>query len=191
MQPIKVIIHGASGRVGQVLVNALSSSPGIKLVGAVDIKANTPDLLLSDGSTIPFSTTLEPVLASTHPDVMVDFSLAHASMPAVRVAARYRVNQVIGTTGFTSEEVSEMGQLAESNRIGIILASNFALGAVLMMYFSRLAAKSIDSAEIIELHHDRKIDAPWGPQSLPPGMAEYCKPSPHHQMRIKIPQPGE
>jgi 4-hydroxy-tetrahydrodipicolinate reductase len=174
MQPIKVVIHGASGRVGQVLVNAFSNTPEIKLVGAVDIKAPSPALTLPDGSTIPFSAELEPVLTAAHPDVMVDFSLAPASMPAIRLAARYKVNQVIGTTGFTPEDVAEIEQLAGTHQIGIILASNFALGAVLMMYFARLAARFMDSAEIIELHHDRKLDAPSGTSiTTARSMAEY------------------
>jgi 4-hydroxy-tetrahydrodipicolinate reductase len=83
-------------------------------------------------------------------------------MPAVRTAAKQHVNLVIGTTGFKPEDVAEMKQLADTNKIGIILASNFALGAVLMMYFAKLAAKYMDYVEIIELHHDQKADAPSG-----------------------------
>jgi 4-hydroxy-tetrahydrodipicolinate reductase len=162
MQPIRVVIHGASGRVGQVLVNALSGTPEVKLVGLVDVKVPRPEMELGNGSVIPFSADLEKVLTDTGPQVMVDFSLVHASMPAVRLAAGHRVNLVIGTTGFIPENIAEMKQLADANRVGIILASNFALGAVLMMHFARLAAKYMDYAEIIELHHNQKIDAPSG-----------------------------
>jgi len=162
MNPIKTVIHGASGKVGQVLVSNLSKTSEVKLVGAVDIKASGDKLLLADGSSIPFSADLEKIIAATKPEVIIDFTLAHASMPAVRIAARHKVNLVIGTTGFKPEEVAEMRQLAEINKIGIILAANFALGAVLMMYFAKLASKYMDYAEIIELHHDQKADAPSG-----------------------------
>jgi 4-hydroxy-tetrahydrodipicolinate reductase len=162
MQPIKTLIHGAAGRVGQILIANLSKYPEIKMVGAVDFKIGSPELTLPDGSKIPFASDLEQIITKTRPEVMVDFSLANASMPAVRIAAGHRVNMVVGTTGFTAENLSEMKKLADSNGIGIILASNFALGAVLMMNFAKLAAKYLDYAEIIELHHDQKVDAPSG-----------------------------
>jgi len=162
MQPIKVVIHGASGRVGQILVNALYLEPAVKLVGAIDIKAPGGKLPLPDGSAIPFSDDPQQIIDSAHPDVIVDFTLAPATMPLVRIAAKNNVNLVIGTTGLTSEHISEMGKLAAANKIGIILASNFALGAVLMMHFAKLASKYMDYAEIIELHHNQKVDAPSG-----------------------------
>jgi 4-hydroxy-tetrahydrodipicolinate reductase len=162
MSPIKTVIHGAAGKVGQVLVSSLAKTPEVKLVGAVDVKVSGDKLVLADGSAIPLSTDLERIISETQPEVIIDFTLAHASMPAVRTAAKHKVNLVIGTTGFKPEEVAEMKLLAETNKIGIILASNFALGAVLMMYFARLAARYMDYAEIIELHHNQKVDAPSG-----------------------------
>lgn len=162
MQPIKVVIHGALGRVGQVLVNNLYREPAIKLVGAVDIKVSGEKLVLGDGSSIPLSGDLEKILIATQAHVMVDFSLAQATMPAVRTAAKHKVNLVIGTTGLSAENMGEIGRLAESHKIGAVAAANFALGAVLMMHFAKLAAKYLDYAEIIELHHNQKADAPSG-----------------------------
>ncbi len=162
MPPIKVVIHGASGRVGQILVSILYRAPEVKLVGAVDIKIPGDKLALGDGSSIPFSTDLESIISYTKPEVVVDFSLAKAVLPAVRVASKNAVNMVIGTTGLTPADVGEIERLAQENKIGVILASNFALGAVLMVYFAKLAAKYFDAAEIIELHHNQKIDAPSG-----------------------------
>jgi 4-hydroxy-tetrahydrodipicolinate reductase len=162
MTPIKTIVFGASGRVGQVLVSNIYKEPDLKLVGAVDAKTTCDEIKLGDGSVIPFSTDLEKTIATTKPDVIVDFSLAKATLPAVRTAARNKVNMVIGTTGLTAENVREMEELANVNQIGIVLASNFALGAVLMMHFAKLASKYLDYAEIIELHHDQKADAPSG-----------------------------
>ncbi len=88
--------------------------------------------------------------------------MAGPAMPAIRLAAAHRVNLVVGTTGFTAADIAEMEKLADTHQVGIILASNFALGAVLMMYFAKVAAKYLDYAEIIELHHNQKQDAPSG-----------------------------
>ncbi|HSW57823.1 MAG TPA: 4-hydroxy-tetrahydrodipicolinate reductase [Dehalococcoidales bacterium] len=162
MNPVKVIIHGAAGRVGQVLISTMQNAPEIRLVGAVDIKVPSEKMNLADGSTIPFSDNLEKMLKAVEPDVMVDFSIAKASLPAIRVASAHKVNSVIGTTGFTAENLVEIEKLAENGGVGILLASNFALGAVLMMHFASLAAKYMDYAEIIELHHEKKLDAPSG-----------------------------
>jgi 4-hydroxy-tetrahydrodipicolinate reductase len=162
MNPIRVVIHGAAGRVGQVLVNTLYRESSVKLVGAVDIKPSGGKLILGDGSTIPFSSDVEHILSTTLPDVMVDFTLATATMPAVRTAVRHKVHLVIGTTGLNADNIGEIDRLSLTGKVGAVVASNFALGAVLMMYFARLAAKYMDSAEIIELHHDQKLDAPSG-----------------------------
>ncbi len=162
MNPVEVLIHGASGRVGQVLINTLQGAAEIKLVGAVDIKVPAEKITLADGSQIPFSSDLDKLLTAVKPQVMVDFSIAKASLPAVRLASAHKVNLVIGTTGFTAENLTEMEQLAKTSGTGIFIASNFALGAVLMMHFAKLAAKYMDYAEIIELHHEKKLDAPSG-----------------------------
>ena len=166
MEQIKVLVHGAAGRVGQEVVKAVCQEPGMKLVGGVDIKATAGKMTLPDGSTVPFSTTLTDIIKSCEPDVMVDFTIAKASMPAVRVAAKNNVNMVIGTTGFSAPELDEMKKLAEANEIGIVAAPNFALGAVLMMHLAKIAGRFMEHAEIIELHHDRKLDAPSGTSLL-------------------------
>ncbi len=95
-------------------------------------------------------------------DVLFDFSIAPAAMTAVRAAAARGVNLVIGTTGLSETEVDEIGRLAADAGIGAIWAPNYAIGAVLMTHLAAIAAKYLDHAEIIELHHDRKVDAPSG-----------------------------
>ena len=167
MSKIKVLVHGAAGRVGQEVVKAVCQEPEMSLVGAVDIKASGDSLALTDGSgSVPFSVDFNAMLDSCGPDVVVDFTIAKASMPAVRAAAKRGVNLVIGTTGFSAPELDEMQKLAEANEIGIVAAPNFALGAVLMMHLAQIAGKFIDHAEIIELHHDKKLDAPSGTAML-------------------------
>ncbi|MDD4859792.1 MAG: 4-hydroxy-tetrahydrodipicolinate reductase [Dehalococcoidales bacterium] len=162
MEPIKVVVHGAAGKMGQEVIRAVCADPETKLVGAVDAKTSGDTLTLADGSKTLFSTDLVQVVSQTKPDVIVDFSTAKAVMPLVHLAAEKKVNLVIGTTGLPADQVKEIEQEATANKIGIVIASNFALGAVLMMYLAKTAAKYLDYAEIIELHHDKKTDAPSG-----------------------------
>ena len=163
MEPVKVVVYGASGRVGQEVVKAVCHEPEMQMVGAVDLKVSEDYLTLPDGSgTVPFSANLDSILSSCQPDVVVDFTIAKATMPAMRTAAEHGVNMVIGTTGLTADDIGEIERLAVARKIGVAVAPNFALGAVLMMHLARIAAKFLDYAEIIELHHERKVDAPSG-----------------------------
>jgi 4-hydroxy-tetrahydrodipicolinate reductase len=163
MKPIRVAVHGALGKVGQTLVDALCREPEMQIVGATDIEATEDHLTLPDGSgRIPLSPKLEPILDSCQPEVVVDFSTAQAVMPLVRLATERGVNLVIGTTGLGAEDVKEIERLAKAKGVGIVVAPNFALGAVLMMHLAKIAGKYLDHAEIIELHHERKLDAPSG-----------------------------
>jgi 4-hydroxy-tetrahydrodipicolinate reductase len=160
---IKVAIHGVLGRVGQEVLRAVCSDPELQAVGAVDVKAKGKRLALPDGtSDIPLSDDIDSILSSTKPDVMVDFTLYQAAMPAIRIAAKKKVNLVIGTTGFSQQDIDEIDKLCSANKIGAIVASNFAIGAILMIHMAKIAAKYFDYAEIIEKHHEKKVDAPSG-----------------------------
>ena len=163
MESIRVVAHGALGKLGQEVVKAIIAEPETKLVGAVDIKASSDYLPLLDSSEeIPFSADLSSILDKCQPEVLVDFTIAKASLPAARIAAKKGVNLVICTTGFTADELDEMKNLASANKIGVVIAPNFALGSVLMVHLAKIAAKYMDYAEIIELHHHLKADAPSG-----------------------------
>jgi 4-hydroxy-tetrahydrodipicolinate reductase len=163
MKPIRVAVHGALGKMGQTLVAALCREPDMQPVGAVDTRATEDHLTLADGSArIPLSKELEPILDSCQPQVVVDFSNASAVMPLVQRASQHGVNLVIGTTGLSSHDIKAIDGLAKTKGIGVVIAPNFALGAVLMMHLAQLAGKYLDYAEIIELHHEGKLDAPSG-----------------------------
>jgi len=163
MKPIRVAVHGAAGRVGQQVVNTLCHEADMQIVGAVDIKAAEDYLPLPDGSgRVPFSPKLDYILTTCQPEVLVDFTTAQATMPAVRMATEHGVNLVIGTTGLTTDNINEIDRLAQAHQVGAVVAPNFALGAVLMIHLAKVAAKYFDFAEIIELHHHLKADSPSG-----------------------------
>ncbi len=163
MKPIRVVVHGALGRMGREIVNALCHEPEIQLVGAVELQVSDDYLTLPDNSgAVPFSSDLGYILTSCQPDVLVDFTIRKVTMPAVRAATEHGVNLVIGTTGLTADELSEIEQLVQAHQVGAIVAPNFALGAILMIHLAKVAAKYLDYAEIIELHHHLKADAPSG-----------------------------
>jgi 4-hydroxy-tetrahydrodipicolinate reductase len=163
MAAIRVVVHGALGKVGQEVVKAVFAEPGMQVVGAVDVKPSDDSITLPDGSTkVPVSSNINKILDKYPADVMVDFSVAKASLPAIRAAAKKGVNLVIGTTGFSASEIEEVKKLSAVNKIGVVMSSNFALGAVLMIHLAKIAAKYMDYAEIIELHHHMKADAPSG-----------------------------
>ena len=163
MHRIKVVVHGAAGKMGQEVLSALCKAQELEAVGAVDLKADRNFLALPKGaSKIPYSTALEEIIAQCRPDVLVDFTVAEAIMPAARLAAKHGINLVIGTTGLSPSDIEEIGMLCQKGDVGAVVAPNFSLGAVLMIHLAKLAAKYFDYAEIIEKHHEGKADAPSG-----------------------------
>ncbi len=161
--PIRVVVHGALGRMGREVINALCADPQMEPVGAVDKRAREKHFTLPDQSRdIPLSSNLETLLEQTNPEALVDFGVAEATLPAVRTAVSHRVNLVIGTTGLSAEDLAEIDQLAKTKEVGAIVAPNFALGAVVMIHLAKIAARFFDHAEIVEMHHEQKIDAPSG-----------------------------
>ncbi len=163
MSPIRVAVNGASGRMGQEVVKAVCHDPDTQLAGAIEARVDTDFLTLPDGSgKVPFSSNLEKILIDCRPDVLVDFTIAPVTVPAAMMALKHNVNLVIGTTGLKQDEINHIGNLAKERGVGVVIAPNFALGAIIMTYLSRLAARYFDYAEIIELHHHLKVDAPSG-----------------------------
>jgi 4-hydroxy-tetrahydrodipicolinate reductase len=162
MATISVAVHGALGKVGREVISAVSKDRALNLVGAVDVKAQASTLALGDSRQVPLFTDIKELLLQIKPQVLVDFSIAEAAIEAIRVAAVAHVDIVSGTTGLTADNRQEIELLAKQQKVGIIISSNFALGAVVLIYLCRLAAKYFDNAEIIELHHDEKADAPSG-----------------------------
>jgi 4-hydroxy-tetrahydrodipicolinate reductase len=158
--PLRVAVHGA-GKMGRELLLTLGRNPDFQVVGAVDIRA--PGLPLPPGfETIPYSPHLDEVLEKGKPQILADFSMAEAARALVPAATRKSVNLVIGTTGLTPQDLEEFDRLSREAGVGVVAAPNFALGAVLMNHLAQLAARHFDYAEIIEMHHHEKLDAPSG-----------------------------
>ena len=167
MKTIKIVIAGPRGKMGKACVNMITQSPHFQLVSVLDRKYDREKIANIDPSfshlhTIPVFTNIDECLAETKPDVFIDLTRPEAAFHHARTAIHYGVRPIIGTTGLTSEQLNELKQLANEKRIGCIIAPNFAIGAILMMKFSQMAAKYFSDVEIIELHHDQKLDAPSG-----------------------------
>ena len=163
MEPITVVVHGALGKMGREVTAAICRDPELEVVGGVDIKATQEQLTLPDGSKkVPFSSDLSSLLEVCHPKVLLDFTIAEAAMSAARIALKRGINVVIGTSGLLEDNLKEIAQLSEANRVGAVVAPNFALGSIVLLHLAKIAAKFFDHAEVIELHHHEKADAPSG-----------------------------
>lgn len=163
MNPITVALQGAKGRMGQEIMAALCRDPQLKAVGAVEKGVRDNTLALPDGSgDVPFSSDINSLLAQCRPQVLVDFSAAEATMAAARAASRHKVSLVIGTTGLNAQNLKELEELCKAAGTATVVTPNFALGAVVMIHLARIASKFFDYAEITEMHHHLKADAPSG-----------------------------
>ncbi|MDO8473912.1 MAG: 4-hydroxy-tetrahydrodipicolinate reductase [Dehalococcoidia bacterium] len=158
----RIIVHGALGRMGREVMSSMSKEPDMQVMGGVDMAASNKTLTLEDGRSFPIFTSLADMLSKHPADVVVDFSVAEAGIAAARTALRGGVRVVIGTTGFSQAELEEVQQLCKARGVGAVIASNFALGAVVMTHLARISSRFFDHAEIIELHHEKKLDAPSG-----------------------------
>jgi 4-hydroxy-tetrahydrodipicolinate reductase len=160
---IRVGVFGAGGRMGATVCDAVHTDPDLELVAAVDPHHVGIDLdqlgLHGTGLQIAANAT---ALVDARADVAIDFTVIDAARENLRFCAESGVHAVVGTSGFTDDELDELAKVFTESRANAVIAPNFAIGAVLMMRFAELAAPYFDTAEIIELHHDQKIDAPSG-----------------------------
>jgi 4-hydroxy-tetrahydrodipicolinate reductase len=145
---IKVGVLGARGRMGAEVVKAVTEAKDLELVAALDL-GDSLDQLVSSGA-----------------QVVVDFTTPDSVMANLEFLISNGISAVVGTTGFDDSRVAKVKALSTANpKVGVLIAPNFAIGAVLMMEFATKAAKYFESAEIIELHHPNKVDAPSGTAS--------------------------
>lgn len=163
---IKVAIAGARGRMGTTAIEAIEEAADAEVVAALDYKYDGLHLhnaSVNDGKLgIPIYTSLSTLFEEHHPAVLLDVTDPDAVFHNVKEALALGIHPVVGTSGLTNEELQEIAQLVESSRTGGIIAPNFSIGAVLMMKFAAQAARYLGDVEILEMHHDRKLDSPSG-----------------------------
>ena len=163
---IKVAIAGARGKMGTEAVFTMMKKENVELVAIYDYKDIGATLADVEGFPTsyqtPIYTNFEKLVEETKPDVLVDLTNPHCVYEHTKLALNYGVRPVVGTTGFTDEQLEELTKMAKQKKLGAIIAPNFAIGAILMMKFAREAAKYLPDVEIIEMHHDQKLDAPSG-----------------------------
>jgi len=145
MKNIRVLVNGAKGRMGQEVVKAVTAAADLELVDQTDLG---DDLITR--------------IKASQAQAVVDFTTAAVAFENTRKILEAGVHPVVGTSGLLAEQVAELQQLAKDKDIGGLIAPNFAIGAVLLMKYAQDAAKYLPDVEVIELHHNRKADAPSG-----------------------------
>ena len=161
MDQIGVAIHGVSGRMGREVLNAVCGEDDLKAVGGADAAAVPGTVELPDGSgVIPVSDSLADVISDA--DVVVDFTNAEGAMDAIRTASALRTAVVVGSTGLSDDDIAEARDLADRHSVGVFIAPNFTFGVAVMVHLVKAAAPFFDYADLMEMHHEAKIDAPSG-----------------------------
>jgi 4-hydroxy-tetrahydrodipicolinate reductase len=169
---IRVVVSGAAGRMGTTVCGAVEDAGDMELVERVD-----PDL----------GVTLEHALTHSQPDVVVDFSVPDTVFQNARMCLEHDTHVVVGTTGLAPDEVDQLRSDAERSKGNCLIAPNFAIGAVLMMEAAKLIAPHMADCEIVELHHEAKVDAPSGTAKRTAELIEEAggrKDPPIHSVRL-------
>jgi 4-hydroxy-tetrahydrodipicolinate reductase len=162
---LRVAVTGASGRMGREVVKMVLTEPDFELAAGVDRSSDSVDLgrlVGLDECGIRMQNDLELALVESRADVMVDFTTPHVALANTNLAIKHGVRPVIGTSGFTMNDIDLLDKHCQEKGIGGLIAPNFSIGAILMMRFAKQAAKYFPHLEIIEYHGDQKLDAPSG-----------------------------
>jgi 4-hydroxy-tetrahydrodipicolinate reductase len=159
--PIRVAVAGARGRVGREIVRAVDDAPDLALVGGLS-RVLGASVGRAGGESLALDADASTLIREKRPQVLVDFTLPDAALPIARTALAAGVATIVGTSGLGTVQCAELGALADEAGVAVAVVPNFAVGAVLLMHFARLASRYFDAAEIVELHHDGKADAPSG-----------------------------
>lgn len=162
---IPVAVCGAAGRMGREVVKAVSREKDMVVAAAVDRNQIGSDAGVLAGIgplQVPIVSSLKEAPSSGKPEVMVDFTTYNPGLPFIRSSLQTKIACVIGTTGFSESDIQTLRKLSKTCQTPVLLAPNFALGAVLLMKFAQEAARYFSWSEIIELHHEKKQDAPSG-----------------------------
>lgn len=162
---IKIIVAGFKGKMGATVVKMVADNEHFELIGVYDPFAeekNLNEVPIFSNLSVPVFREKESLAKELSPDIWIDFTAPSAAFENTKFALEQGIRPVVGTTGFSEDEVEKLKDISRKNKVGGLIAPNFAIGAVLMMEFSAKAAKYFPNVEIIELHHDNKLDAPSG-----------------------------
>ncbi len=165
MSNTKIIVAGPRGKMGSEALRMIEKEEAFSLVACIDRKyggAKVQDIEGLPSFDAPIYEDIEQCFQDVDADVLIDLTTPEYGYKHTRLALEYGIRPVVGTTGFTKDQLMELEEMSEKKELGVVIAPNFALGAVLMMQFSKWAAKYFPDVEIIERHHDQKLDAPSG-----------------------------
>jgi 4-hydroxy-tetrahydrodipicolinate reductase len=167
-KPIRVVIAGINGRMGRASAALIHADNDLELIGAVGrpgasyVGQDVGKMTNSGSAGILVSNEIKGLLTGAKADVLLDFSLSESAFEHAQLALANNVRPVIGTSGIGEEQIKTLAKLADSKRLGAMVVPNFSVGAVLMMEFARQAGAFFTNAEIVEMHHTKKVDAPSG-----------------------------
>ncbi|GGJ85500.1 4-hydroxy-tetrahydrodipicolinate reductase [Lentibacillus kapialis] len=162
---IKIIIAGPRGKMGSEAVRMVNNEDTFDLVACIDRKNGgkaLKDIESLPALDIPIYEDPEQCFQETDADVFIDLTTPDVGFEHTKLSLLYDIRPVVGTSGFTQEQIEALADLSTTHGTGCLIAPNFAIGAVLMMQFAKTAAKYLPDVEIIEKHHDQKLDAPSG-----------------------------
>ncbi|OZM57291.1 4-hydroxy-tetrahydrodipicolinate reductase [Lottiidibacillus patelloidae] len=162
---INIVVAGPRGKMGSETLRLIEQTEHFNLVGCLDRKneqMKVKDIEGLPNLDAPIYTDINQCFTELRPDVFIDFTTYEAGKKNMVTALEFGIRPVIGSSGFTEDDEKELKTLTREKSLGAIIAPNFALGAVLMMKFAQMAAKHFPDVEIIEQHHDGKLDAPSG-----------------------------
>lgn len=142
---INVVVNGALGKMGKTVINAVTNEKDMVLLKGLDVEDD-----------------INKYLKSNKVDVVVDFTRPESRMDNVKAILSNGAHAVIGTTGFTDEDLKQVSKWCEEFERNVIIGPNFAIGTIFQMYFAKIAARHFDTVEIVEYHHDQKVDFPSG-----------------------------
>ncbi|MFP4660930.1 MAG: 4-hydroxy-tetrahydrodipicolinate reductase [Halanaerobiales bacterium] len=161
----RVVVNGACGRMGQEVVRTVVNETDCELVGVCDYSNVGKDImkiLAIDHEPLLIKKDLQLAVRETSPDVLVDFTTPSVVMDNIKTGLQNSVNMIVGTTGITDVDLKTIEEMTDKYQVNALIVPNFAIGAILMMRFAAEAARYLNSVEIIELHHDQKVDSPSG-----------------------------
>jgi len=160
---VNVAVYGALGKMGSTVLSAVNENAETIPVAGVDVAAVKDSVLISGSkNSVPLFPTIESMLKTTRPDVVVDFSNAEGALDVFGKCIAEGIKVVSGSTGLTRKDLDHISSLSAKHKTGVISAPNFAIGAVLLTYLAGVASRYFDYGDLIESHHEGKVDSPSG-----------------------------